>query len=53
MERTLKHWFISPEAPVIGQLSARTIFLVSILVLIALAIIFGPSSGIPIEDLWE
>ena len=54
MERTLKNWFISSETPIIVQFSARTLLLVSILVFIALTIIFAaPSDFIPIEELYE
>lgn len=53
MEKTLKKWFTASEAPVIGQDSVRTYLLISILVIMVLAAIFGPLTDIvPLEDLW-
>lgn len=56
MERAIKNWFISPKTPFpfIGQDSIKTYLLISILVLIVLAALFGPLTDIiPPEDLWE
>jgi hypothetical protein len=56
MERAIKNWFINPKTsfPFINQDSIKTYLLISILVLIVLAALFGPLTDIiPPEDLWE
>jgi hypothetical protein len=53
MERTFKNWYLSGlETPVIVKISARTILLFAMAVLVALAIIFAaPSDFVSIENL--
>ena len=54
MERAIKNWFINPKTPFpfIVQDSIKTYLLISILVLIVLAALFGPLTDIiPPEDL--
>lgn len=53
MERTMKNWFTRPKTPFIRQDSLRTYLLISLLVLMVLAALFGPLTDIiPPEDLW-
>lgn len=55
MERTFKNWYLfGLETPVIVKISAKTILLFAMAVLVALAIIFAaPSDFVSIETLME
>ncbi len=53
MEKALKYWFTHQDAPLSDQESARRLFFILMLVLIVMAVIFGPMNDfVPIEDLW-